>query len=217
VSHKGLFITIEGGEGVGKSTNIQTLCDYLKQQQISFTLTREPGGTPLAEDIRSLLLAVRSEKLHATAELLLMFAARAQHLAEKIQPALMAGQWVVCDRFTDATFAYQSGGRGLEWKIIEQLQYIVQGQLQPDHTILLDAQVATGIQRARGRGDLDRFEREDLAFFQRVRDTYLRLAKQHNTRYAVVNAERSLVQVEADVIKLTQQWINHWREQPDSD
>jgi dTMP kinase len=197
-----LFITIEGGEGVGKSTNIELIASQLRQADIAVTLTREPGGTPLAESIRALLLRLDEEPLTETAELLLMFAARAQHIAQLIEPALARGEWVICDRFTDATFAYQGGGRGIDEGRIAELERLVQGDLRPDVTILLDAPVEVGLSRAQKRGELDRFEREQLAFFQRVRNCYLAMAAKHPDRYRLVDASLSLTRVEAAITEL---------------
>ena len=153
----GKFITIEGGEGVGKSTNIACVESFLQAQAISYVKTREPGGTPLAEEIRSLLLAPRDEKVCEKTELLLMFAARAQHLQQVILPALQRGEWVICDRFTDATYAYQGGGRKLSLDTIATLETVVQGGLQPDLTLLLDVDVGTGLARLGNREQIDRF------------------------------------------------------------
>jgi len=184
---KGKFITVEGSEGAGKSTNIRYIQDYLKQKKIPFILTREPGGTPVAEKIRDLLLDKANTSLCDDAELLLMFAARAQHLNELIIPALKEGKWVISDRFTDASYAYQGGGRGLSWQKIAQLEQWVQGDLRPDATILLDISVDKGMERVRQRGNTDRFEQEQLNFFNRVRDTYLKLAKDNPERFHIVN------------------------------
>ena len=164
----GRFITLEGTEGVGKSTNLRFIESVLQQHRIVYQLTREPGGTPLAEQVRELLLANRDEVVADDAELLLVFAARAQHLEQVIRPALAAGHWVLCDRFTDATYAYQGGGRGLSKKLIGQLESIVQRGLQPDLTILLDLPVEIGLARASQRAALDRFENEQVTFFQQV-------------------------------------------------
>ena len=161
----GKFITVEGVEGVGKTTNMTFIQSWLKQQGIEHITTREPGGTPLAEDIRELLLSPRDEAVNENTELLLMFAARAQHLAEVILPALERGQWVLCDRFTDATYAYQGGGRGVAMEKISLLEDLVQGQLRPDLTLVLDAPVAQGLERANKRSQPDRFEQEKLDFF----------------------------------------------------
>jgi len=174
--YKGKFITIEGSEGAGKSTNIQYIKDYLDEKKINFIATREPGGTPVAEKIRDLLLDKQNTSLCEDSELLLMFAARAQHLNELIIPALQAGKWVISDRFTDASYAYQGGGRGLSWRKIAQLEQWVQGDLRPDATILLDIPVEQGMERVRQRGAIDRFEQEQLSFFKRIREAYLKLA-----------------------------------------
>jgi dTMP kinase len=199
---RGLFLTLEGGEGVGKSTALAHVAGRLRAAGVPLVTTREPGGSALGEDIREVLLAVRDESVDDLAELLLIFAARAQHLAQRIRPALAAGQWVLCDRFTDATYAYQSGGRELPAPWVQQLEELVQGELRPDCTLLLDAPVALGIGRARDRGALDRFEREQVAFFERVRDTYLRLARESSGRYRVIDASQPLgdVRVQLDAV-----------------
>ena len=206
-STRGLFITIEGGEGVGKSTNIDFIAQRLKSQGISFILTREPGGTPLAEDIRQLLLTPGDEGVAENTELLLMFAARAQHIAEVIEPALANGQWVVCDRFTDATFAYQGGGRGIPMTKIADLEQWVQGDLRPDFTVLLDASVEVGMSRASKRGALDRFEQEQKNFFESVRAAYLSLAEQYPDRYRVVDAAQALAQVQESLVTVIDEMI----------
>jgi dTMP kinase len=190
--YSGLFITVEGGEGAGKSTNIKTICDFLTEKNIDYIVTREPGGTDLAEQIRELLLTPRAEQVATKTELLLMFAARAQHLEDKILPALANGQWVVCDRFTDATYAYQGGGRKMNTKLITQLENIVQEGLQPDCTFLLDLPIEIGMQRASSRGDLDRFEQEKLSFFERVRRTYLARAQQDSKRFKIIDASQTM-------------------------
>lgn len=200
--NRGRFITFEGTEGVGKSTQLENAANSLKDLGIDFIVTREPGGTPMAENIRELLLSPREEPVHETTELLLMFAARAQHLHNRILPALNKGQWVLCDRFTDATFAYQGGGRGVPAERIALLETLVQGEVRPDHVILLDAPVETGMARAKKRGELDRFEQETLAFFQRIRDTYLARATAMPGNYHVVNAALPLEQVSASVSAL---------------
>lgn len=199
MSRRGQFITFEGTEGVGKSTQLTNAADALKGLGVDVVVTREPGGTPMAESIRELLLAPRDESVDETTELLLMFAARAQHLNTRILPALERGQWVLCDRFTDATFAYQGGGRGVSSERIAMLERLVQGDVRPDHVILLDAPVETGMKRARSRGDLDRFEQEAVSFFQRIRDTYLDRAQAAPERYSVVDASASLEQVTASI------------------
>ncbi|MCK2148001.1 MULTISPECIES: dTMP kinase [Pseudomonadota] len=199
MTRRGQFITFEGTEGVGKSTQLANAADALKGLGVDVVVTREPGGTPMAESIRELLLAPRDEPVNETTELLLMFAARAQHLNNRILPALDRGQWVLCDRFTDATFAYQGGGRGVSSERIAMLENLVQGDVRPDHVILLDAPVETGMKRARSRGDLDRFEQEAVSFFQRIRDTYLERAQAAPDRYSVVDAAASLEQVTASI------------------
>lgn len=192
VSSKGLFITVEGGEGVGKSTNIDFITRQLSKANIDYVLTREPGGTPMAEQIRNVLLEPREEKVAENTELLLMFAARAQHLATVIEPALAKGRWVICDRFTDATYAYQGGGRGVSLQKIADLEQLVQGDLRPDITLLLDAPIEIGMARARERGALDRFEQEQLQFFTAVRSTYLDMAANHPQRYRLIDASQPL-------------------------
>ena len=199
MSKRGRFITVEGGEGVGKSTNIAVVRAWLEEQGIDYCLTREPGGTPLAEEIRSVLLEPRDEAIAPGAELLLIFAARAQHIETVIEPALAAGQWVVCDRFTDATYAYQGGGRGLPMGWIEQLEELVQGKLRPDLTLLLDAPVEVGMARAGSRGDLDRFEQEQADFFTRVRETYLQRAAAEPARFQVIATDRELDAIADDI------------------
>lgn len=208
-SQIGKFITIEGVEGVGKTTNIDFIRQWLKQQGIPHINTREPGGTPLAEGIRELLLSPREEAVDENTELLMMFAARAQHLAQVIKPALARGEWVVCDRFTDATYAYQGGGRGVSMEKIAQLETLVQDTLRPDLTFVLDIPVDQGLARAKSRSAPDRFEREKLAFFDRVRDCYLTRAKAGPDQYRVVDASQSLEGVQADLAVLLGQYLSN--------
>jgi len=196
---RGLFITIEGGEGVGKSTNIEFIKSTLEAQGIECIVTREPGGTPLAEEIREVLIKNREEQVVSETELLLMFAARAQHLHQKILPALESGVWVISDRFTDATYAYQSGGRGVPVEKVALLESFVQGELRPDLTLLLDAPIEVGMARAKSRGKLDRFEEEQAAFFNKVRDNYLSRAKVETQRFKIIDATQSLESVQADI------------------
>jgi dTMP kinase len=196
---RGKFITIEGGEGVGKSTNIEFIQQVLAEQGVECLITREPGGTPMAEEIREVLIKNRSEQVVSEAELLLMFAARAQHLSSKILPALESGVWVISDRFTDATYAYQSGGRGVSEQKVALLEDFVQGDLRPDLTLLLDAPIEVGMERARNRGKLDRFEEEQTAFFSRVRQNYLKRAEQAPERFNVIDATQSLNEVQAEI------------------
>ncbi len=204
MSRSARFITLEGGEGVGKSSNMAFICEQLSRFGIPYIQTREPGGTELAEAIRGLLLTPREEVMSELSELLLVFAARAQHLQTKILPALAADTWVLCDRFTDATIAYQGAGRGLSLDVIAQLQMMVQGDLQPDLTLLLDAPVDVGMARAGQRGELDRFEREQREFFERVRNDYLRQAQAQPERYRVIDAQQTLGKVQADIAAVLQ-------------
>ena len=193
------FITVEGTEGVGKTTNINFIKSWLRQNEIKFVATREPGGTPLAEEIRDLLLKPRDELVVSSAELLLMFAGRAQHLNKVILPALQADTWVLCDRFTDATYAYQGFGRQMSSELIVQLENIVQGDIRPDLTLLLDIPVEIGLKRANDRGDPDRFEQEQQDFFNRVRAGYLSLANENSDRYVVIDASQELQGVQTDI------------------
>ena len=193
------FITLEGGEGVGKTTNLDFIEQYLTTRGIDLVRTREPGGTRLGERIRGLLLD--SGAMDCRAELLLVFAARAQHLAEVIRPALAAGRWVLSDRFTDASFAYQGGGRGLAVGAIGWLERFVQQELQPDLTLLLDAPVDIGLARARKRGAADRFEAEDLRFFEKVRAAYLERVALCPERIRRVDASGPLASVQAAIAR----------------
>ena len=199
----GRFLTLEGIEGVGKSTQVSRLSQELTERGIAHVVTREPGGTPLAETIREIVLNARDESLPPAAELLLMFAARAVHLANRIEPNLRAGRWVICDRFTDATYAYQGGGRGVDLNHIRQLEAMVQGARRPDLTLLLDAPVEQGMQRARHRNAgaaADRFESERTEFFERVRAAYRLRAAAEPNRIAIIDAGRSADRVAADII-----------------
>ena len=193
---QGKFITVEGIEGVGKTTNMEFIYQQLLVSGRDVVVTREPGGTPLGEAIRGLLLDPRYTGMDSTCELQLMFAARAEHLARVIRPALQQGQWVLCDRFTDATYAYQGGGRGIDKTIIARLEELVQGDFRPDLTLLLDVPVEVGLARAGQRGGLDRFEQEKRAFFERVRAAYLDMAREHPQRYRVIDAGQPLQQVQ---------------------
>jgi len=195
------FITLEGIEGAGKSTVAKFVLAWLARQQLPGRLTREPGGTPLAERLRQLVLEPGVESLSPVAETLLMFAARDLHLQGVIRPALARGEWVVCDRFTDATRAYQGSGRGVDADLIESLAQAVHGGLAPDCTLLLDVPVSVGLARARGRagGSTDRFEAETTAFFERVRAGYLELARREPQRFQVIDAAAPLERVEAQV------------------
>lgn len=198
----GRLITVEGIEGVGKSTHLDFLRRSLEAHGITVTVTREPGGTPLGEGIRALLLDHRHDDMAQDAELLLLFAARAQHIARVIRPALAAGHWVLCDRFTDATYAYQGAGRGIEAARIAMLEEFVQGALRPNLTVLLDAPVEVGLDRAGRRGPKDRFERETVAFFERVRQGYLARARAEAGRFRVIDADRDLAAVQAALARV---------------
>ena len=196
---RGKFITIEGTEGVGKTTNIQFIEAWMKSNNLAYATTREPGGTPLAEQIRELLLAPREESVCSTAELLLMFAARAQHLNQLIEPMLAEGAWVLCDRFTDATYAYQGAGREMRDDLISELEMLVQGSLRPDLTLILDIPVEVGLQRAGERSTPDRFELERVEFFQRVRNRYLQIASDNPQRCVVIDASQPLDAVQQQI------------------
>lgn len=204
---RGRFLTLEGTEGVGKTTNLLFIRQWLEQHGIEVVQTREPGGTPLAEEIRELLLAPRNESVDSTAELLLVFAARAQHLAGVIKPALERGAWVLCDRFTDATYAYQGAGREMGHETISALEGLVQGELRPDMTLLLDLPVEIGLARAHARNQPDRFEAEKVEFFGRVRNAYLQQAAADPERVRVIDAAKTLEQVQQQIAaELTRLW-----------
>jgi dTMP kinase len=205
---RGRFISVEGIEGVGKSSNIDVLVQFIEKSGHEVLTTREPGGTPLAEDIRNILMHRGDEPISEITELLLMFAARSLNVSNIIRPALSAGTWVVCDRFTDSSRAYQSGGRGIEMDVVNQLAEWVHGDLWPDLTILLDAPVEIGMARAGNRSKPDRIEREENDFFARVRSCYLRLAADEPERFVVVDTTRPLAVVQEDVAKLAQQLID---------
>lgn len=202
MSGRGRFVTLEGIEGVGKTSAVAVVAEALGAGGQPVVCTREPGGTPLGEGVRGLLLAPDGAPVAPPAELLLMFAARAQHLEEVIRPALARGETVVSDRFTDASYAYQGAGRRLGADAVATLEALVHADLQPDLTLLLDAPVATGLGRAAGRGPADRFERERLDFFQRVRDAYLERAAAAGERIVVVDAAAPLAEVHARVRKI---------------
>ncbi|KUJ89563.1 MAG: thymidylate kinase [Halomonas sp. 54_146] len=217
MTKRGRFITLEGGEGVGKSTNVGFVAELLEAQGLEVVRTREPGGTVRGEAIRGLLLdPAPQEPLHVDAELLLMFAARAQHLAEKILPALARGAWVVCDRFTDATFAYQGGGRGIANERIAVLENFVQQGLSPDLTLLLDMPENAAKQRLESRlrdrsEQRDRFEQEQADFFQAVRNAYLARAQEAPERFAVIDAQHSLDTVQAQIRHTLLERVAEWR------
>ena len=209
---RGAFITLEGGEGVGKSTQIAAAVAALEAAGLAVVRTREPGGTPLAEAIRGLLIGDCDEAMDADTELLLMFAARNQHLARLIRPALGRGEWVVCDRFTDATYAYQGAGRGIDAARIGQLEAFVQRGMQPDLTLLLDAPVEVGMARAARRNSAgDRFEREARDFFERVREGYLSRAAAEPRRFRIIDAAQPLEAVGAQLRAALTEFAAQWR------
>lgn len=195
----GIFLTVEGVEGVGKSTHLHAIVRQLRAASRNVIQTREPGGTPVGEEIRELLLTNRDSEINDDTELLLMFAARAAHVESLIQPSLQNGHWVVCDRFVDATYAYQGAGRGIPASRISELEQWCLHGFGPDYTLLLDAPVAVGMARARERGQLDRFEREEIAFFERVRNCYLERAATMPDRFVVIDAGQPLASVSAAV------------------
>jgi dTMP kinase len=201
----GKFITLEGGEGVGKSTNLAVIESYLAENDVEYIVTREPGGTHLAEKIRDLILDNHDEPMDAATELLLVFAARAQHLNTKIRPAITKGKWVLCDRFTDATYAYQGAGRELGERFISALEDLVQGELRPDLTVILDLEPATGLNRASQRGALDRIEQEQIDFFHRVRTCYLEIAAANPQRCALIDASKPLPAVRHQLLETLEQ------------
>lgn len=204
----GRFITLEGGEGVGKTTNIAFIQSLLEGNNISVLLTREPGGTALAERLRELLLDKEQEAIAEQAELLMMFAARAQHIKHVIKPALAQGIWVLCDRFTDATYAYQGGGRNMSYSSISWLESFVQGDLRPDLTLLLDAPIQIGMNRAGQRGALDRFELEKMTFFEQVRQAYLSIAEQQPERVKIIDATTCLENVQTQIKQVLTPFIH---------
>ncbi|MES9825507.1 MAG: dTMP kinase [Candidatus Thiodiazotropha endolucinida] len=204
---KGRLITVEGGEGAGKSSNLAFIQSLIETAGKQVLFTREPGGTPLGEAIRELLLGHKHTGMADDTELLLMFAARAEHLQQKILPALERGIWVLCDRFTDASFAYQGAGRGLSLEKIAKLQQFVQGTLRPDLTLLLDVPVDTGLQRAGMRSEPDRFESENRDFFEKVRAGYLQIATQEPDRVQVIDASPALEIVQDQIKTVVQHYL----------
>lgn len=204
---RGRFITVEGGEGAGKTSNLNYIKAYLEAAGKRVVFTREPGGTPLGEAIRDLLLGHEHTGMASDTELLLMFAARSEHLQQKILPALGSGDWVLCDRFTDASYAYQGDGRGIDRERIATLEAFVQGDLRPDLTLLLDLPAEVGLARAGKRSDPDRFESEAQDFFYKVREGYLRIARQEPERVKVVDASPDIEQVQQQIAKLLSQFL----------
>ena len=205
----GKFITLEGSEGVGKTTNIEFVCQFLETNNVPFIRTREPGGTPLAEALREAMLAEREEEVSGMTELLIVFAARTQHLEQVIRPALALGQWVVCDRFTDASYAYQGYGRGLNLEHITALESWVQNGLQPDLTLLLDLAPDVAERRMQERTK-DRMESEQREFYQRVRAGYLERAAEQ-ARFRIIDAQQSVDAVAAQIETHITDLIRHWR------
>ncbi|MEK9821281.1 MAG: dTMP kinase [Gammaproteobacteria bacterium] len=202
---QGRFITIEGVEGVGKSTNIALVKSLLEARGYEVLLTREPGGTPTGERIREILLDKDEQAMTAMTELLLVFAARSQHVSQVIMPALAAGQWVISDRFTDSSYAYQGGGRELGIEIVAALEAQVLADFRPDLTIVLDVDIATGLERATREAEADRFESEQASFFQRVRETFLTLAEAD--RYRVIDAGQPIEKVQVDLTEVIVEFI----------
>lgn len=205
---RGRLITLEGIEGVGKSSHVTNVVEALETRGYKAITTREPGGSPVADRIRGLLLDPEGKAPAADTELLLIFAARSEHVAARIEPALAAGQWVVCDRFIDATYAYQGGGRGIAPERIATLERWALGTLRPDLTLLFDAPVATALDRARTRGAADRFEREQAAFFERARATYLERARAEPERFCRIDATRSMPEVGAELRRGLDVWLD---------
>jgi dTMP kinase len=195
---RGKFITLEGMDGAGKTTHLEWLRGKLAERGLALTVTREPGGTPLGEALRKLLLDNHDPR-HPDTEALLMFAARREHIAQVIEPALAAGHCVLCDRFTDATYAYQAGGSGMAWERVAELEQWVQGALQPDLTLYFDLDPAVGRARARQAREPDRFEREKQVFYERVRAAYLRRAAEHPRRIRVIDASRTISEVQLEL------------------
>ncbi len=195
-NNKAMFITLEGSEGVGKTTSLNFVKGFVESLGHKVLVTREPGGTPLAEEIRNVLLAERDETVNTDTELLLMFAARCQHVEQVIKPALSQGTWVICDRFVDASYAYQGGARGLGFDRIAELEQWALKTFKPELTILLDMSVKEGIARTKKRGKADRFETEKIEFYEKIRQAYLKRAKQEPTRIQIIDAapEQELVQ-----------------------
>ena len=204
---QGLFITVEGTEGVGKSTNMAFIETWLNKAGKELIITREPGGTELGEKLRTVLLDAKEQSMCDDTELLLMFAARAQHLQEVILPALDAGKWVLCDRFTDSTYAYQGGGRGIDKARIAQLEQWVQGERRPDMTLILDLPIDVGLERAGKRSEPDRFELEKHDFFNKVRDAFLARAESNPQRYTVIDASPAIEEVQRSIQSVLEKMV----------
>jgi dTMP kinase len=204
---KGLFITLEGIEGAGKSTVVDFIEDFLTKEGHDVIKTREPGGTVIGEQIREILLKNENSTLTYDTELLLVFSARAQHIQEVILPTLSSGKIILCDRFTDASYAYQGGGRGIDESRINLLEKWVQGDLRPNLTLLFDLDVSIGMQRTKKRSGTDRFEREEINFFEKVRNTYLERAKKEPQRFRIINAASSLENVKEQIVTILKDFL----------
>jgi dTMP kinase len=202
-----VFITFEGIEGMGKTTHVKWMAEQLKLAQIPVLITREPGGTPIGEEIRDILLKLRDERVVPKTELLLMFAARAQHIETVIRPALAQKHWVLCDRFIDATYAYQGGGRGIAMEVIAKLDRLILEGFQADYTFIFDAPVEVGLKRVKRRGNQDRFEQEEIDFFERVRQVYQARARADLKRCKIIDATRSLEEVHKEVSNIASDLI----------
>tara|TARA_B100000678_G_scaffold127305_1_gene106599 strand:- start:581 stop:1204 length:624 start_codon:yes stop_codon:yes gene_type:complete len=204
---KGLFITLEGIEGAGKSTAVDFIEDFLTKEGHDVIKTREPGGTVIGEQIREILLKNENYTLTYDTELLLVFSARAQHIQEVILPALSSGKIILCDRFTDASYAYQGGGRDIDASRINLLEKWVQEDLRPNLTLLFDLDVSIGMQRTKKRSDADRFEREEINFFEKIRNTYLERAKNEPQRFRIINSASSLESVKEQIITILKDFL----------
>ena len=204
---KGLFITLEGIEGAGKSTAVDFIEEFLMKEGHDVIKTREPGGTVIGEQIREILLKNENYTLTYDTELLLVFSARAQHIQEVILPALSSGKIILCDRFTDASYAYQGGGRDIDASRINLLEKWVQGDLRPNLTLLFDLDASVGMQRTKKRSDADRFEREEINFFKKIRNTYLERAKKEPQRFRIINSASSLENVKEQIITILKDFL----------
>jgi len=207
---RGLFITFEGTDGLGKSTNLNYFSDLARKRGLSVEISREPGGTPLGEEIRAMLIDSSLGSMNSMTELLLILAARASHITSKIEPALAAGKWFLCDRFSDATYAYQGGGRKIDKRIIMQLEKLTNVGLTPDFTFLFDAPPEVGLSRAINRGEPDRFEKEELEFYRRVRSAYLNLAKRNSEHKLLIDATQSIASIQKILIKQFNLLLSSW-------
>lgn len=210
--YTGVFITLEGTEGAGKSTNLTFINQWLVNNNIATITTREPGGTNIGEAIRNVLLDTNNKEMNAETELMLMFSARNQHVQEKIIPALKKGQWVISDRFTDSSYAYQGAARGIEYQRIEELEKWVLQDFKPDMTFVFDLSVEEGMQRLKSRGNKkDRFEREEIVFFEKVRNSYLNRAKQLPNKYTIIDASKSLSIVQNQIEGVLNKLITEYK------